>query len=199
MLFKRRKKRPVYAKVREFVWPSMGFGRTRAYLRHRILRLKDSPHSIAAGLALGVAISFSPLIGTHFIQCLIIALAFRVNVLASFFGTVVGNPTTFPFIWGISYALGRYILGLFGIEHLAHAPGQALPLSGLWESFDSFSHIFWPWMLGGYILALVSFFPSYFLFKSLISGARLAQVKAKETLLQHKVHKVAKEVTGQKE
>lgn len=176
----------------------MGFGRAMSYLKHRVLRLKDSPHSIAAGLAIGVAISFSPLIGTHFIQCLILALMFRVNVLASFFGTVLGNPTTFPFIWASSYALGNFILGFFGMETAAKAPGKAIELSQLWESFDSFSHIFWPWMLGGYILALVSFFPSYFIFKSLITGARMAREKAKETLRQHQVHKVAKEVTGQK-
>lgn len=176
----------------------MGFGRAMSYLKHRILRLKDSPHSIAAGLAVGVAISFSPLIGTHFIQCFLICLLLRVNILASFLGTTLGNPTTFPFIWGASYALGKYILEFFGVEGAYKVPGKAMELSQLWESFDSFSHIFWPWMLGGYILALVSFFPSYFIFKYMITGARLAREKAKETLRQHQVHKVAKEVTGQK-
>ena len=197
-MFKRRTPLPVFSRLREWIWPSMGFGRALTYLKHRIIRFNDTPHSIAAGLAMGVAISFSPLIGTHFVQVMIICFVLRFNVLAAFLGTVIGNPTTFPFIWAVSYALGHAILGFFGIGGPQSAPGEALPLEGLWESFESFSHIFWPWMLGGYILCFLIWFPAYFMFKSLIEGARVARETAKMRLRTHQAHKVAKEVTGQK-
>ncbi len=198
MLFKRRKSQGVFRKIKESLWPSMGWQRAFTYLKHRIIRLKDSPHRIASGLAIGVAISFSPLIGTHFIQCVILCYIFRANMLASFLGTVVGNPTTFPFIWWISYELGAHILKAFGMEGLTGMPAH-IDANDVWDIFKTqFTGVFWPWMLGGYILAVISWFPSYWFFKSLITAARVAQEKARETLRLHRVHKVAKEVTGQK-
>ena len=58
-MFRRRDKLPVRRRVREWLWPSSGWRRSSRYLMHRILRLNDSPSSIAAGLAWSMKMSAS--------------------------------------------------------------------------------------------------------------------------------------------
>ena len=80
-------------------------------MTHRIKRLPGTPQSIAAGVACGVAASFTPLVGLHFILAALIAWLIGGNIIASAIGTVAGNPWTFPFIWIGIYRLGALILG----------------------------------------------------------------------------------------
>ncbi len=89
----------------------MGWRRAAAYFMHRIRRLPGSPHTIAAGFACGAAISFTPFIGFHFVLAALLAWVIGANVIASAFGTAVGNPWTFPIIWVGIYRLGTMILG----------------------------------------------------------------------------------------
>lgn len=195
-MFKRKKKRPVFKSLREYVWPSMGWDRTFTYLKHRLIRLKDPSDKIAAGLAVGVAMSFSPLMGTHLLQCLIICYILRANYWAAFLGTAIGNPSTFPFIWWVSYALGAWIMHFFGFETLGdidYAQTQDNLLLSLRETWDLIlaepSRFFLPWMLGGHILGIAVWFPSYYIFHGMIVGARKARVKVRDSKLAQKLSK----------
>lgn len=192
-MFKRRTPHTPLRLIREMFWPSMGWIRALRYVRLRIIRLSDSTHKIAAGLAIGAAISFSPLIGTHFIQAGAIAYFIRANVLSSLIGTFVGNPWTFPFIWWGSIKFGAFLFGVMGL-----AAGTAIPehmgFSAFWEIVTSHPlQIFMPWLLGGYLLAVIVWPIAYYSFFQMVKGAKLARKKARL----RKVHKVAKEVTGQ--
>ncbi len=109
-MFLRRHKLSLPHRLREFIWPRMGWKRAVLYVSHRLARLPGTPYSIAAGFACGAAVSFTPLIGFHFILAGLLAWALRANILASAIGTVVGNPWTFPFIWFWTYRLGGWIL-----------------------------------------------------------------------------------------
>jgi len=102
--------------VREFFWPSAGWRRAFLYLRYRVARLPGSPYSIAAGLACGAAISFTPFIGLHLLLAVLLAWMLGVNVLASAIGTAVGNPWTFPLIWMWTYRLGAWVLGMRTVD-----------------------------------------------------------------------------------
>ncbi|UUX50418.1 DUF2062 domain-containing protein [Nisaea acidiphila] len=110
-MFKRRHTLGIGSKVREFVWPRMGFARLWRYMGHRLGRMQGTPYSIAAGFACGAAASFTPLIGFHFILAGLLAWAIRANILASAIGTAIGNPWTFPFIWLWTYKVGSWIVG----------------------------------------------------------------------------------------
>ena len=101
----------VLQRTREFVWPRMGWLRAGTYIRHRVVRLAGSPYSIAAGLACGAAVSFTPFIGLHFVLGALIAWLIGGNLIASAIGTALGNPWTFPFIWWGTLRLGESILG----------------------------------------------------------------------------------------
>ena len=81
------------------------------YVVKRITRLSGTPHSIAAGAACGVAVSFTPFLGFHVISAFLLCLVVRGNYLAAAIGTLVGNPWTLPFLLLASYQLGHALLG----------------------------------------------------------------------------------------
>jgi uncharacterized protein (DUF2062 family) len=127
MLFRRRRPLKPHQKLAQFVWPKGGWARASRYYRKRLMRLSDTPHAIAAGFAVGVAVAMTPLFGFHYLLCLLIAFLVRGNMLAAVLGTSLGNPPTFPFIWLGTFEAGGLILGWFGrrpepvdLDHLAH-------------------------------------------------------------------------------
>jgi hypothetical protein len=62
------------------------------------------------GLACGVWISFTPLLGFHFLAGWALAWFLRGDVVAMGVGTITGNPWTFPLMWYANYHLGKKIL-----------------------------------------------------------------------------------------
>lgn len=188
-MFKRRQPLTKLQLLRELFWPSMGWKRTGKFIKHRVLRLSDSSYKIARGLACGASMSFSPLVGSHFIQAGIIAYFIKGNLLASLIGTFVGNPWTFPFMWYASYLLGVWLFGLFGFENLGEMPDE-MSFSVMWEMIKGDPlRLFVPWLLGGYILVIVSW-PFYFLiFFYLVRAGKRARRAAKERRLKRKVKK----------
>ncbi len=111
-MFKRRYKIGLRDKIQNMVWPKLGWKRYGQYIVMRLNRLKGTPREIAAGVACGVAVSFTPFVGFHFVLAAITAWIVRGNILASAIGTAAGNPWTFPFIWVSVLYTGRKILGL---------------------------------------------------------------------------------------
>lgn len=122
-MFKRGRKKSIARRMREFVWPEMGWSRLWRYLRYRLLRLSGTPYAVAAGFACGAAVSFTPLIGFHFLLGVAVARLIGANMVAALFGTVVGNPWTFPLIWLWTYKLGTWL----GVDPAGTAdPGNRL-------------------------------------------------------------------------
>ncbi|MBI4183800.1 MAG: DUF2062 domain-containing protein [Proteobacteria bacterium] len=111
MLFRRRIPTHPLARLGGLFWPRIGWRRAGSYLVYRVRRMRGTPHAIAAGLAAGAAISFTPFIGMHFVLAALVAWVTRGSILASAIGTVVGNPWTFPFIWVWIYELGAWVIG----------------------------------------------------------------------------------------
>jgi uncharacterized protein (DUF2062 family) len=126
------------------------------YVVKRTTRLSGTPHSIAAGVACGVAISFTPLIGFHLLGAFLLCLLVRGNYIAGAVGTLVGNPWTFPFIWVVTYEVGRALLG---------APVAQMEPVQHWDLATFFARaeaVFWPMIVGGILLAMVAGLASYF-------------------------------------
>ena len=78
------------------------FNRIISYYKLRLARLPDSNYAISSGFACGAMVSFTPLLGLHFVLAVVFAYLIRGNFIAALIGTVVGNPLTFPFIWGVN-------------------------------------------------------------------------------------------------
>ena len=147
-LFRRRKKLSRWARLRRFVWPTMNWGRVLRYWTFKLKRLQGSPYAIACGFACGAAVSFTPLIGFHFILAAVLAWALRGNIIASAIGTAVGNPWTFPFIWAGIIWLGTWILG--------YERGQELPADmTIGTIFEEPGTVLLPMLVGGLPTAVV--------------------------------------------
>lgn len=191
MLFKRRNPLPILRKIRNVLWPEMGWKRTFRYLKHRTVRIPDSSHAIAAGLAIGCAVSWTPTFGTHLIQCAFFCWVLRGNWIAAFLGTAFGNPWTFPFLFWVAYQVGKGVFWAMGYgDYFQELPGP-LPLE------DMMGHpmrVLLPMLIGGYVCAIISFPLFYYPFLYMIKGARAAR----RLRIERKAHLVAKEVTGQK-
>lgn len=72
--------------------------------------MSDTPHKVAAGLASGMAVALTPLIGIQFVVAALLAFALRGNILASAVGSFIANPWTLPAIWETTYHIGAWIL-----------------------------------------------------------------------------------------
>ena len=177
-MFRRRKPLSKINQMRSFVWPARGFRRLFSYLFQRIIRLPGTPTSIAVGFASGVAASFTPFLGFHFIIGGALAMLFRGNVLASAIGTFFGNPWTFILIWLADYEIGVSVIHWLGygadlrvlsIEELGEAMGrvmQFMSLSGTvaWADLAiDFEQVFTPMLIGGIVLGSVAWVVSFLL------------------------------------
>lgn len=92
---------------------------TKEQLKQRviaILSLDGHPGHIAAGFALGVFISITPLFGLHTPLAIAAAFIFRLNKVATITGAWVNTPfTVLPVLMG-SYRLGEFLLGQEPLE-----------------------------------------------------------------------------------
>jgi uncharacterized protein (DUF2062 family) len=96
--------------VRTWLWPRRSFSRSLQYFSKRILRLKATPHAVAAGVAAGVFASFFP-VGFHFVIAAVLCWVIAGNLVAAALGAVFfGNPLTFPLLWGASWETGKLML-----------------------------------------------------------------------------------------
>ena len=126
----------------------MSWGRIVRYWTFKLKRLQGSPYAIACGFACGASVSFTPLIGFHFILAAVLAWVLRGNIIASAIGTAVGNPWTFPFIWTGIIWLGTKILG--------YERGQELPEElTIGTIFEQPETVLLPMLVGGLPTALV--------------------------------------------
>ncbi len=180
-MFQRRTPISTLQKIRQALWPKMGWWRFLKYYRLRVVRLSSTAESIATNLAAGSAISFTPFFGIHIFGAMGIAwiLGHRINLIASTVGTFMGNPWTFPFLLFSSYSVGKWILSFFGSSEsdvdlnpdVVEEHGENL-LSFL---SDNFADLFIPTAVGGTLLALLSFPLYYFLYLYLVRGAQRAR------------------------
>ncbi len=110
MLFRRRDDESAWARLRVWLWPRRAFSRSFQYFSKRILRLKATPHAIAAGVAAGIFASFFPL-GLHFVVAAAVCWLIAGNLVAALLMAAVGgNPVTVPLLWGASWETGKLIL-----------------------------------------------------------------------------------------
>lgn len=161
-MFGRRNSLSLWSRAAAIIWPRGGWRRQGTYVAHRLKRLPGTPNKIAAGFASGVAVSFTPFIGFHFVLAVALSAVLRGNYIASAVGTAAGNPWTFPFIWIGTYKLGHWILGSSG--------GRELPDNvGIGFMFDNPGEVLWPMAIGGLILGLVAWFCAFFPIRSLVT------------------------------
>jgi hypothetical protein len=161
-MFGRRNPLPVHHRVWSVVWPKAGWRRASRYMAHRVRRLPGTPYRIAAGVASGAAVSFTPFIGLHFVAAALLALLLRGNVVASAIGTAAGNPWTFPFIWTWIYTLGQWLMG-------ADAASDFPATLDLDYIFERPMDVLWPMTLGALPTAVVVWIAIFWLVRGAVA------------------------------
>ncbi len=127
--------------------------------KYKIIKIKDFPESVAIGMAWGVAVSFTPLLGLHLIICYLGTWIMRGNLIAATVGTIIGNPWTFPIFFFLDYKIGTTIF-LSEIEFYEFKI----------EFFVSnFRDLFFPTLLGSFPIALIMWFLTFNLCKKYLN------------------------------
>lgn len=121
-----------------------------------ILSLDSHPRHISLGFAVGVFISFTPFFGVHTPMAIAAAFLFRLNKLTCITGAWINTPLTIIPVLGLSYKLGRVLLG--------HPAGE-LKIRGVeWVMLKKHATAI---VLGssiiGFILAIAAYFLCYWL------------------------------------
>ena len=191
-MFQRRKPLGVLKQLRAVIWPERGFRRLFSYLLQRIIRLPGTPASIASGFASGIAASFTPFLGLHFILAGALAMLFRGNVLASAIGTFFGNPWTFILIWLADYEVGLGIIHALGhgadlhvlsIDELVAIMGNVIRFLSFtgnisWADLSrDIEQVFMPLLIGGTVLGVIAWVASFLMTLWAVKGWRLHRAK----------------------
>lgn len=151
--------------------------RYRKYWVSRLAKLKGTPNSIAAGVACGAAVSFTPFVGAHLVLAMITAWIIRGNVIAAALGTAVGNPWTFPVIWVSVLYTGRKMLGMDYAQAVnvdfatmfSHA-FKALINFDFGLFFSDIWPILWPMMIGCIPFYIIVWVLVYYLVKIMLNN-----------------------------
>lgn len=209
-MFRRRKQQPVHHRVGNLFWPRIGWGRATRYLWHRVLRLHGTPYSIAAGIACGAAVSFTPLVGGHFVLAALTAWLIGGNIVAGLIGTAVGNPWTFPFIWLWTFKLGSGMVGQGGDSAGIVNPDFTQVFADLIEAMLSFEFgpaffhkfwvVWWPMMLGSIPSMLLVWLGTYLVLRPIVAAyqhQRIMRRRRRRKALQERGAKPARFAGGQ--
>lgn len=127
-------------------------------IKMKIFRIRDFPESVAIGLAWGVSVSFTPLLGFHLIICYFGTIIMRGNLIAATVGSVIGNPWTFPLFFYFAYKLSL----LFFFTPLDDYEFKIQFL------ISNFNNLFIPTLVGSLPIAITAWLITYKISKFLL-------------------------------
>ena len=145
-----------------------------SYYKFKLARLPASSYAISAGFACGSMVSFTPLLGFHFILAVVFAYLLRANYIAALIGTIVGNPISFPFIWGLIYKVGAFIVDK-PEDNLRPNINFEIIIN---QTYDIFITI----LVRGAVLAIPIWVITYFITYSFVSSFKKAKQKNKKKI-----------------
>ncbi len=85
--------------------------RLREFIVHRVLRLDDTPHRIALGVAIGFFVTWTPTISIQMILVVALATLLKANKRVGVPFVWISNPLTIVPIYGPNYLIGSKLLG----------------------------------------------------------------------------------------
>jgi uncharacterized protein len=156
----------------------VAFKRTKNFFRRigRWLVGHKDPREVALGLAIGAAVSVTPLVGFHAVLALLIASVTPSNRLAALASTQLGNPLTLPFFFWLEIEIGGWITG--------RVVGASLDFTSLESVFESLGGFLGqaalPWMVGAGLLSVCVGLIVYYL---TILVAKLLHLRMRRRLL----------------
>jgi len=138
--------------------------KTRAklkFLYYKLILERESPARIARGVAIGVFMSVSPLLGIHTVIIIILSYLLKGSKTAGILGSFLCNPITLPLILFIDYEVGIFICKIFSLDY------SQMLLSDFkeFDLIDEGMEIFVPAMIGSLFVGILLALPSYYFSK----------------------------------
>jgi uncharacterized protein (DUF2062 family) len=112
------------------------------YLEYKILHIDDSPAKIALGLAIGLFVAWTPLLGLHILIVLAFAVLLRANKFVALTSVWVSNVFTFAIIYYPAYLVGRFIFNIFAPDRTMNKQQVSEAFNKLFSPSNVFTGIF---------------------------------------------------------
>jgi len=148
----------------------IGWGKIRRKLQEAMFAESDE-RSLAAGFAVGVFFSFTPLVTLHMVLALLVAVVFRFNKMTTIAGVWVNNPYTMPFVFYACFRLGEWLLGI----RVPPPSFESYSLGSLWKAAIPYAA---PLLLGTAIVGLVAAVLGYLVVYRIAVKVKSARRKA---------------------
>ena len=148
------------------------------------MQIRDTPHAIAGGVAIGVFVGFMPILAIKTVLAIMVAWLLRCSKIAA--AVAVSFHDLLWLLWPL-ILLWQYKIGFlvwYSPHHLPkkikfqHPSIEHLMLD--WHNFDwqKFEHVIWPTFIGSVIMAIPVSLLFYFVTLRIVSRYQ-AKVRAK--------------------
>ena len=145
------------------------FERQIKYYYLKLIGLRDEPHELALGMALGVFAGMMPIIPFQTALAITLALFFKASKITAALGTWVSNPLNWYFLYYYSYKIGAFILGLseknrafLSIMASLRQGEEAMVIVG--KMAGASGMMIASFLVGGLVMGFVAAIPAYFVF-----------------------------------
>jgi len=142
------------------------------------MQIRDTPHAIAGGIAIGVFVGFTPLLGFKTLLAIVIAWLLRCSKISAAVGV-----TFHDILWIIWPLILRwqFVIGYWVWSHPHHGPPPLMRIRHVsleqFLDWHAFAHLIWPLFIGSIIMGIPIALVSYFVSFGIITRY---QAKAKE-------------------
>ncbi|MCR4291027.1 MAG: DUF2062 domain-containing protein [Candidatus Scalindua sp.] len=160
--------------------------KARRFIRWLIM-LRGSPEAIGLGIAIGIFVGFSPLMGFQMLIAIFFATFIYASRPAAMAAVWITNPLTFLPIYIFTYKVGKYILPgpeESDAQQIINKMSHRLITLDFWEIYHQFQimntlgrKIFVHLLLGGVIVGFIAGGVSYFLTVRIVKTYRKARLK----------------------
>lgn len=134
-------------------------------LWHKVLKGNSSPHEISLGLAIGIFVGFTPLVGVQTILILILIIIIpKINKISVYLSSWVMNQFTFVPIYLLDYWTGSFFLRIERrIEY--NEFHNIIIEKNINQIINIGKGIFFPMLLGGVIVGIILGGFTYIIFR----------------------------------
>ena len=141
-----------------------------------LTQIRDTPHAIAGGVAIGVLFGFTPLIGFKTLLAVLLAWLFRCSKLSAVLA-VTAHDILLPL--GPFILRWQYQIGFFMISHPHQWPPKLSVKHVHFENYLSWKtlHVLLPTLVGSLVFGIPLAFTSYFVTIEIVKRAQAAKAR----------------------
>jgi hypothetical protein len=145
-------------------------------LKAGVTQIRDTPHSIAGGVAIGVLFGFTPLLGFKTLLAVLVAWLFRCSKLSAVFA-VTAHDILLPL--GPFILRWQFQIGFFIISRPHRWPPKLSPKHFHFENYLSWKtlHVLWPTLIGSIVIGVPISVAMYFVVLEIVKRAQAVRAR----------------------